>query len=255
MRTLLLIATLGFGFGLGALAQKAEARFCDDPLRDQDTCYKMKTMARHLELLDAQRDLMQINYPYIEKIGLEVRAVIKTLRDSKPRAHLAALTDVDQIAADLASQALQQNVKAISTANQIKNRCLACHANSDPSSGIKWEEVAEGNWDNNIGRCNLNANFPYLCKSMNGMRSVLRYYIDGYHSDVQTFELMNETAKELKRITTDLIAKKFFHVTPHALEDIRISAEELMALTGARDESVFMKAFVMGDKCFKCHAQ
>jgi hypothetical protein len=236
-----------------ALSSTALAGICDDPLRHQETCYKMKSLASQIEILDAQRDLMQVNFPLLQSIGGEVQTVVKAVREVNPGPHMNALASVDWVANQLASEAERGDVKALSSANKLKNHCLACHSPTNPISGIRWQEISAHSWDSIVADCHSRAANPYLCKSMHGMRSVLRYYMDGYNSGVQTFVMMKETAREIKRIATDLIEKGFFHGSTDDLEKVKISAEELLAMANAQDPMTFPKASGMSESCLKCH--
>ena len=251
---IVLAAALGLVVGAIALTGKTQASFCNDPLGDQTLCLQMKALASHVELLDAQRDLMVVDYDYLGGVTGAMANLVNIITGTGPRSHDEALAHVKAAALQAHQEALNSDPASLRTANAIRGECLACHANANPTSGVKWSQIATNSWDSVIPLCNDGTRNPYLCKNMHGMLTTVGYYLKSYQAGLRDFVALANVARETGRIANDLISKNITHGDAVFLHDVQTSAADLEKLARAEDPAAYGKAFGIAQSCSKCHA-
>ncbi len=250
-----LVVLACFGFLFLGLTHRAEAALCDDPLRNQDACYKMKSLRAQIDILDAQRDLLLVNYPLMVNVGDEIKVLVSEILKKSPNSHLEALNGLVSESEMMIAQAKSKDAAALGTSNNLKSKCMGCHAEQSPFSGFKWSEISSNNWDKTLIHCNNSkeSSNPFLCKNMNGMRTMYSYYFNAKDSGVQTFGMTGVVASEIKRISADLASKNMVHGRADMLSEVSKNADEILALAKAGDSRAFEKSRSIVTSCMQCH--
>lgn len=240
---------------LGGNALYATERpFCSDPTRG-DLCYNMRFLKSQVLALGAQRELMQVNYPYLMVIGQDIDSITQNLRDSKlinPE-HVPGILAIQEKAKQLSNEAKDFDSQALATANVIQKRCVACHSPTAPLSGIGWDQVFKNDWENIVKNCSREGRTPYLCKSMNGMLSSYSGIMAAAQLGRKNFAALKQSALEIARIAKDLQAKKIYHQT-EPLSGVQANAEEVIRLADLEDPEAFNKGLMITQSCMQCHA-
>lgn len=95
-----------------------ELNTCENPGRVSEVCYKMKDLRSHIQLLDIQRELMQVNYEFLSILGKNIDQIATSLLTARNfQDHLKGMNQVKEIASELTLQALRYNPQALKVAN------------------------------------------------------------------------------------------------------------------------------------------
>lgn len=233
----------------------AERPFCSDPMRRGELCYNMRYLKSQVLALGAQRELMQVNYPYLQIIGLEIDSIAQNLRDNKliNAEHESGILAVQEKAKQLATEAQASDYLALATANVIQKRCVACHSATAPISGIEWDQIFKNDWENIVKNCSREGRTPYLCKSMNGMLSSYSGILASSQLGRKSFPALKQSALEIARIASDLQNKKIYHQT-EPLSGVQAKAEEVAKLAEQENPEAFEKGLMITQSCMQCHA-
>lgn len=240
--------------GLFVYSQPNSAPLCSDPLHGE-LCYNMRYLRSQVLAIGAQRELMQVNYNYLNIIGGEISSIIKTLQDSQmiSESHRAGLMGVQEKAQQLITEASAQDPQSLATANVIQKRCAACHSQTAPVSGIEWDQIFKNDWENIVKNCSREGRTPYLCKSMNGMLSSYAGILAASQLGRKNFEALRASASEIVRISTDLQVKKLYHST-EPLGNVQERAEEVARLAKEENPEAFEKGVLITQSCMQCHS-
>ncbi len=233
---------------------------CDPNSETYYICGHMVHLKSHVKLLDAQRDLIQVNYPFLESLGSGASQVVERLfkMSEEKGAHLESLLLVKEQADSLAQQAHEQSPEALVTANQIRKQCLNCHAAENPSSGREWKEITKNGWEHILARCNdVNTpRNPYACKSMFGLLSVVELFESAEIGKSQDFATVQFAAEEIVRISSDLISKGMLHDASTGggnLYLVRQQGQEIKEAAERKDPMVFEQVKNVVQSCQTCH--
>jgi hypothetical protein len=247
-------------FVVAAMAMISSAAFaqgtCDNPLRQTDVCYSMQHLRSQINAVDAQRELMQVNFPYLETLGKNIALIardVHTKIQMDSQAHRDGIKNVAVGAEDLAKLAAKKDPNALVVGNLLRARCVTCHTSETPASGIVWDKVFKNDWEHIAKRCNQVGRNPYLCKSMNGMLSAYGYFITSMKTGEQNYELTAEASGEVLRILKELKDKGVMHMSEGFRAAAEDSAAEINKLALAKDPSVFEKVLELPNSCMNCH--
>jgi hypothetical protein len=235
----------------------AYAGICDDPLRQKEICMEMKHLRSEILVLGAQRDLLQVNYPYLQQIGLEIQGVSKRVKDriinSDPE-HATGLVGIEGLSAQLVDSSSKNLAEALVISNNIQNQCANCHSKENPASDIKWDDIFKNDWSVFYAKCNQPDRNPYTCKSMHGMLSSISTFFTASQLGVENFEVTKLGALEIERLSKDLTQKQFIHGGEVALSLIGMNAKEVATLAEQKNPEAFTKAVAITQVCMQCHA-
>lgn len=256
MRFITVLTSLFLGTVLASSAQAQSKGLCTDPLRQPEVCLRMQNMRATVNLLDAQRELMQVNYPYFASISgalvENVENIIQKIKMNRPE-HVDGLKGVEKYAQEMGAFAQNQDPQTLVAANLVRTQCMNCHSATAPASGINWDEVFKHDWDSTVKRCNLPGRNPYVCKSMNGMLTAYGYILTSYNAGIQDFAMTEKTASEIVRILTDLKNNNLLHFAEAYRNDAELEAREIVKAAQAKDPDVFGRAVYLPQLCMKCH--
>jgi hypothetical protein len=216
----------------------------------------MKHLRSQINMLDAQRDLMKVNYPFLADIGNDIAELSQDVIDrmrGQSENHLDGLREIKNIAINLNTNAKSNNPDALVLANQVRAKCMTCHSLGSPSSGYDWKDISRNNWDDIIVKCNSAFRNPYRCKSMYGMMTNYGYFLTGIDANSQNYAMAATAAKELKETATDLKLKGMVHEGAGPLDDILKRASEVEALATKQDPSTFVNGAGIAQSCMACH--
>jgi hypothetical protein len=251
MRILKLIATAIF------MGSVAHAELCDDPLRQKDICMEMKHLRSQILVLGAQRDLLQVNYPYLQQIGIEMQGLSSRVKDriinSDPE-HATGLVGVEKLANELVGLSADKKAEALVISNNIQKQCANCHSKENPSSDIKWDDIFKNDWSVFYAKCNQQDRNPYTCKSMHGMLSSISTFFTASQLGLQNYEITKLGALEIERISQDLSQKQFLHGGEIALSLIELKAKNIAELAEQKNPEAFNKAVAITQVCMQCHS-
>jgi mono/diheme cytochrome c family protein len=227
---------------------------CDDPLKGE-LCFNMRYLRSQVMALGEQRELMQVNYPYLGTIAQEINAITLYLDQSKLVGveHSPGILAIQAKAQTLLNEATAQDPMALATANVIQKQCASCHSQASASSGIGWDQIFKSDWEQIVKNCSKEGRTPYLCRSMNGMMTA---YAGIYSADQlgrQNYFSLKQSAMELARIATDLKAKKMFHGSEDMMDDVMVRTNEVVQLASAENPDVWAKATLITQSCMQCH--
>ena len=239
-----------------AFANAQASGICMDPMHDNDICQRMRHLKATINGVDAQRDLVVINYPYMEALAANMRengsAMLQHLEDSNS-SHAKGIRNLVFLATQMQQTAIDKDPETFTRANLIRNNCMTCHAADNPTSGVKWNEVFKRDWAQITVGCNSEGRNPYLCKSMNGMVTAYGQMITAYVAGITDYRLTEMSSLEVVRILQSLKMNNYVHMQ----EDIRKEAEdratEIAALAKAQNPEVFEKSFELPNSCMHCH--
>lgn len=251
MKALLLALTIV----MTSLMTQAQTGMCNDPLNQSEVCYRMQHLRATVNALDAQRDLLQVNYPYIAALGASIKDNSSDIisRISIDPKHVEGLRNVNKAATAVENLAKSENANTFMVANSVRNNCMTCHSAQAPASGIKWDDIFNNDWDSIVKHCNSQGHNPYICKSMNGMLSAYAYMLTAFNADIKNYELTGFAANEILRILTDLKTKKLLHMNETIRAEAEAKTKEIIALADAKDPLVFEKAYALPQTCMSCH--
>ena len=255
---------------------------CDDPLRDSEVCRKMHHLRSQVNLLEAQRDLMQVNYGLTNVLARDMYDLTSDLLlNNNQTGKLSNLEFVRIALAPVIEYSSASDNRALSAANQIHRQCTACHSQGNPQSGVPWSQIAQMTWGGILMKCNeeqivfhdratqgqttgpvetLPKSYgevrnPYRCKSMHGMFSNLEYFMTGYNINRVNYEMTYMAAGEIARIASDLEAHRMVHENDNdLLGNIYAMATELQLAAQNRDPSTGQRGNNLSSNCLRCHS-
>ncbi|MBK9294984.1 MAG: hypothetical protein IPM57_11195 [Oligoflexia bacterium] len=250
MKTLLLTLAALITFSQSSYA----VGLCDDPIRDQQLCYKMKLLRAEIDVLDAQRDLMQINYSLLHSTATDSIQIVDKISLSAAGQHLSALKDLKLELTNLLEDSSRGYPDALKYSNNIKDKCMTCHSNNKPKSGITWKELSANTWEHIYPHCNTTEN-PYRCKSMHGMKTTLQYYNAAAFAQHESFEQTGKLAQEVSRIASDLQEKGMIKGRHDLVffKNVQKEGLEIQKLAEQKDPATFMRAQQLSQTCMQCH--
>lgn len=253
MKFFTIIGMILIGMGLNA-----KAEICSDPLRNQDTCREMRHLRSQVLELGAQRDLMQVNYPYLNKIGIEIEGiterVIEKMKVEDPT-HVGGLLGIQTLTTQMNKASSAGNAESFALANKIQTQCATCHSKDNvTNTGRSWSSIFKNDWSSFYKNCNEYDRNPYRCKSMYGMLSAYSSFFTAFQLGREDYEFTKMGAKEIVRIASDLKAKQMFHGTEAIISKVESDASEVATLAENKDPSVFTKAVAITQTCMQCHA-
>jgi hypothetical protein len=238
-----------------ASAQIAVGNSCDQVGRHKEVCLQMRHLRSHIHTVDAQRDLLQVNYSLLKTLATGVQSTVDKISSHGDYAdHTQGIETVKNLAIELETLATNNNPNALLTANQLRFKCSTCHSVELPSSSYSWETVFKTSWDKIIDRCNEYGRNPYACKHMFGLFSATSYFFTAPDAQDFNYDTAHETAKEINRISKQLQKLGEFHNGGNdALREVELRSEELMALASAKDPKLWQEGRQVTISCSKCH--
>jgi len=249
--------TFLFGLSLFSVPSHAESTdSCLAPGRNTQTCFEMKQIRSALNLIDAQRDLMQLNYPYLEAVSQDLNFVLSSIiirSESNP--HMGPLSAVRNQVSLLGSQAAAQDIRAVQTGNEIRSKCLACHAAEVAPAGRSWDEISKGSWDTQSKICLEEGHNPYVCRSMLAMLAPLTYINAAERNNYQSYVMTEKVADEVGRIAKDMSQKKVLHSADLPFEQIALEAAVVATMAKNQNPAVFGYASNLRNSCMYCHGE
>lgn len=234
------------------------AGLCTDPMHQQDVCFRMKHMRATINAIDAQRDLMRINYDYLNVLASSLKTNSSEIINKismENTDHVEGLKAINRMATDMEAYATLANPNAVVSSNMLRSRCVACHTNDAPPSGIKWGDIFRYDWEKIVKNCNLPGRNPYLCKSMNGMLSAYGQLMTAYIAGISDYKLTEQAATEVVRILQEIKTNNFLHMSEQIRAEAEAKANEIVKLAKAKDPSVFEKSYQLPQTCMKCHEE
>lgn len=236
------------------MTQVSYASLCNDPVRDQSLCLKMKVLRAEIDVLDSQRDLMQINYPLLQSTAIDSMEIVDKALASNPGTHVKALRELKLEFQNLLNDSNRSNADALKYSNNIKTQCLQCHSNTNPKSGVKWDEISDNTWDKIYPHCNTTEN-PYRCKSMHGMKTSLQYFIAAAFAQHESFNQTGLLAKEVGRIAADLQDKGMIKGRHDLVffKNVQKDGSEIQRLAANKDATTFARSQQLTQACMQCH--
>lgn len=239
--------------GLFFCINPAFASLCSDPLTGE-LCYNMRYLRSQVMALGEQRELMQVNYPYVGNIAQEINTITQNLANSQLIGdHAEGIRAVMTQAQTLGQYANNQDPMALTVANTIQKKCATCHSQVSATSGIGWDQIFKNDWEAISKNCNKEGRTPYLCKSMNGMMSAYSGIFAASQLGRQNFETLRLSAMEIARIAGDLKEKKMMHGSDIMVGEVHFRAEETIQLAAQGRPEAFEKGLLITQSCMQCH--
>lgn len=229
---------------------------CSDPFHQTEVCERMRYLKASLNVLDGQRELNQVNYPYLAAIGATMKndvVGIMNVIDMTEADHLKALKDLKNNVTELEALANASDIKAAGKSVGLKASCTTCHAGEKPPSGVKWGDVFYYNWTQVVQDCDNNGGNPYICRNMNGLLTTYSHILTQMTTQIEDFEVLKQNGLEILRIFGEMKNVRAFHMKPELVEDAVNSAQELVKLADAKDSEAYTKAVLMANACSSCH--
>lgn len=250
MFKLLSIAAILLGSNLLLASQ------CDNPLMKDELCFKMRHLRSQVMGLGAQRELMQVNYPYLAVLGKEVLFLANNIESGKAAelGHPEGLEGLKSGSQSLIELAEQQDPLALAAANTLQKKCATCHNQSGPNGGQSWDKVFKHDWEQVSKNCSREGRVPYLCKSMNGMLSAYATVLTGPNADRKNFDALKVSALEIARIAVDLRTKNMFHGSEETMTAVETKALQAAKLAEESNSEAFTVAEEITTGCMECHA-
>jgi cytochrome c2 len=229
---------------------------CDNPLMKDELCFKMRHLRSQIMGLGAQRELMQVNYPYLSILGKEVLFLANNINASKAGelGHPEGLEGLKSGSQTLIDLANQQDPLALAAANTIQKKCATCHNGTGPSGGRGWDKIFKHDWEQVSKNCAREGRNPYLCKSMNGMLSAYAVVLTGPNADRKSLEAVKVSTLEIARIAADLKEKKMFHGSEETMTAVETKALLTAKQAGENNEEAFTTAQEITTGCMECHS-
>ena len=248
MLNLIFIITLALP--MSALSQES----CTEPGRNSALCFRMKTLRTQVNLLDAQRELMQLRFDLFGTIGSDIDVLTqKILTSSRPDDHLEALSLVQQAAADLTAFAAERSIHTLTVANALKSQCLKCHGGDRPSSGIYWHDISRQNWEQIAARCNTVGRNPWTCRNMHALGGTLAYFEASQRAGHRRFEATESHLAEMLRIARLLNEHQAVHAGTVPLEELSQNLSILLMQARERKTEVYSGITRLAETCQRCH--
>ena len=216
----------------------------------------MNHLRSQVHVADAQRELMQVNWRYMETLGKALSATARSLlglvSPGIPE-HLQGLSGVLKSGEEISSLAASQDPKVMTVANLLKLNCTSCHSGTHADGTPGMGDLFTKSWTEISAHCAQEGKNPYLCKSMNGMITAFGYLQSAESSKLTHFEMTEQAASEIVRILEDLKAKNYQHL-PEALRmEALEAAREVQLLARSRNPGAFVKGTEIINACLKCH--
>lgn len=214
----------------------------------------MKYLRSQVFAIGAQRELMQINYPYLESIGVEINETAADIRKNGllGTIHEAGIVEIQSKAQSLIQEAKNNDPMALATSNVIQKKCAACHASAAPVSGIGWDQIFKSDWEIIAKNCAREGRTPYLCRSMNGMLTAYSGIFAASQLGRKNYTALKHSANEIARISSDLQVKKVYHAS-EPLGVVQSKAEEVARLASEQNPESFEKGILITQSCMQCH--
>lgn len=234
-------------------SEPSTSKLCDDQTISSSVCKKMRFLRSQVMLLGEQRDLMQVNYSLLERIGLSMEQVTTQLMTSNEySSHLQGIERVKASAAELSHLAASRSSDAFAAANGIRNHCTSCHQDPMPGQTLAWHDLARMNWETITRRCNEVGRNPHLCKNMYGMVSSIAYFQAANGVVSLDYSLAYQAAQELARVA-GYIQTLRTHGDTDVLSKVQDQAQEIMSLAQSKDPHYLEKGLQLTSSCFTCH--
>lgn len=230
---------------------------CDNPLMKDELCFKMRHLRSQVMALGAQRELMQVNYPYLAVLGREVALLANSIDANKlgELGHPDGLEGLKAGSESLVDLATQKDPLALSAANTLQKKCATCHTQSGPSGGShSWDKIFKHDWEQVSKNCSKEGRQPYLCKSMNGLLSAYASILTAENAERKSLASVKVSAEEIARIAGDLKAKGMLHGSEVIMNDVETKALETVKLASENNEEAFTKATDITASCLECHS-
>lgn len=232
------------------------ASLCTDAFHQPEVCERMRYLKASLNVLDGQRELVQVNYPYLSAISTSmidnVTGVMNVI-DLSQEGHLLALKDLKAKLTEVQALSQASNVEAVAKANVVRSSCVACHAADRPTSGVKWGDVFYFDWEKVGAGCNKSGANPFVCRSMNGLLTAYSHILTQMQAQIQDFAVVKQDGLEILRIFGEMKKANAFHMKPDLVDAAVSDAQDLVKLADAQDPEVYTKAYDMSQACSHCH--
>lgn len=256
LKSLTLSATTFLALLVGLQSQAQVRDLCNGPFRQEEVCSRMKHLRSTVNALDAQRELVQVNYDYLAVLGGNLKnnsaEILKVISMDRTE-HIASLKVINQMGAALETDARAHQASALVKANQVRANCMSCHSKETPASGIKWNEIFKTDWEQISQTCNGPKKNPYLCKSMNGMLSAYSQVLTSYVAGMQDYAVTGAAANEVLRIIRDLGKNQVLHFSEPIRGEVEAKALEVVNLANAKDPMTFERSQSIAETCMECH--
>ncbi len=228
---------------------------CDSAGRDAALCARMRHLRRQLNLLDTQRELMEVDFAYTAAVADDMAATMQKMLTSRlPSAHIEPLSRLRSRVLGVADFARMPDVRALCEANELKQGCLSCHSEQEPRSGRRWSELSGLDWLRLNARCSREGSVPYVCRSMYGMLTQIDYLRSADQLGAVNFGAIGAAAGEIERIATAL---QKLGAIPHAdilpLDPVVESAAKIRVLAKRRDAGALERTAALVQSCARCH--
>lgn len=273
------------GVLLAGLSVQAMSNLCNDPLRNQQICLKMRHLRSQVNLLEEQRDLLQVNYSFTEELTKDMESLTTDLFENHNSDGMLTLIDTVRTKVQkVRALAEKKDSGMLYAANQVHRQCTVCHSTRNPRSGYTWDQIAKLTWGDINLKCNeetigirsketsegtvwegvieakINEDSrmkrnPYRCKNMHGMFNVLEYFITGNQAEKLNYDMTLEAANEVVRIAEDLKSKKIYHGGEVLFENVKRMATELKTLAKEKNPLVRYKRQELAVACLQCHKE
>jgi hypothetical protein len=250
------------GLATSALANQYPPLFldnnsCEQPGRNPNLCYKMKSIKSLLNLLEGQDHLMQINYPYLDVVSENMGQVIdRVLVQMGSNTHMAPLGRVRTEVTRINDLAKKGDIGVFQAINQVRNKCQSCHAASNPTSGIEWGKMDMIAWEAIDQKCLKDGRNPMICKLMHGVASQVTFLDAVDMSQVRNFKTAEASAHEAIRIV-DLLAgfksDSSSGLNWHDFDKIRTTFKQVADSSSREDGLAYEIVRDTKKSCTQCH--
>ncbi|MEZ4871809.1 MAG: hypothetical protein R2827_06085 [Bdellovibrionales bacterium] len=212
-----------------------------------------------MHMLGEQRDLMQVDYKFLQNLGDDMQELVaQLLRQRRSDSHLEDLNAVQTMAVNLSEAAMNEQVEALMYANNIQATCQKCHNSAQPRSGYSWDDIYKVNWSMILQECNTPSGTrnPYVCKNMFGMLSAVDYFYSANQLQHFSYPTIVSVAGELKRIATDLKTRNMTHGEDSIglFTELIERSEKIIAFAELEDSRVVGELNMITSTCFTCHS-
>lgn len=250
----LIIASLMI-LSLNSMAQRAP--ICvEGNTQYQEFCGRMKHMRATVQLLDAQRAMMNTDYDFFGALALSLKENTSRLAEIAPTVlqdHKVGLQNLNLMSQQMEIYSKVKNPELFVVSNNLRLQCLNCHSSGNPNSQTVWNDVFSMSWDKISKDCSENGRNPFICKSMNEMGSNYNHLFTAYLAQVQNYSITEAVAGQILKVLNRLKTMNFKYIG----EDNRLNAEkatqEIIQLAQAKDPKAFEKARDLTNACMKCH--
>lgn len=243
---------------LGLFGSVARAEVCNNAFQRSDFCYKMRHLQSQIMVLGAQRELNQLNFPYIEVISKEIETLIENLdneEDAPPEIKKHIFPRVQEMARDLILKSQAKDPHVLSLTEGIEGSCASCHGGTEKREHLEWSHLLNYNW----ARVKLDCFEPNrggeICLQMNGLLSAYAGVVTGPNAGRYNFEVLAANMREIIRIVDGLAAKNLFHSTKENFDSLRTVALETELLALDKNDRAFTRAREIPTSCIECHNQ